>query len=754
MTRSDNLPSQLTDQSLATSSGKHQSLVTRGMLALSKEGDDAIYRQARKTFNEITDNGSASWYGHEERKAPLAKLFKVFQELATKGYGKAFFPLSTIYQGEQSVEGDEDLAKYYRERSFNWLHSNEHLNDPEIWCDLGVLYIHDDNQLAVHYFKKGADVGDPDCMWMLSSAYEYGIGVEENDEESRHWQIKAAIGGHSKAQHGLEVQHNRGDLDIDDEQVFDWYIWSAEQGYVWAQVVLAHFYFDDHIMGNIGEVKDDSSYYHDEKQAVYWYEKAAIQGDTHSQLELAKMYWKGLSCLGCDNDKAKYWLEKSIEDGSPESQYQLAIFLLETNEKNWNRALQLLESLMINGYGRALYYCVSCLSLGFFDEDFFDEILTKCPDLIGSALSWYENNSKFGGDGLRLEHALLHLDCWDEKFNMFGRAKRLDGLSLLRKIASESIVLDDNIEKLSLRHDVQRRACKILGLNLLTDSPSPETASEAIHWLSQAADMGDSFACIKLAELYLYGHAGVHTGFELEPKIVEIDHKLAVFWYERDIQRGHGGAAYELGIHYLEGKHLPQNLVLAEKWLLHAAEAGCDLAIGLLGSEYASGIRFKQNVDSAIYWLELASGYFINSGSLKLAEIYFDGEVVLCNFDEAMKWLSRLRDEGTNNWNDAIRLIAEKCFDGRFDSKQKITAQKWIVETASMLKWQVSSGADIDMYGLRTSALAELYELGLGVEKDIEKAIHWYRKAAEHGSYHAKEHLRELGVENEKHNAS
>jgi len=737
MTETKNLPTQLTDQSLVPFTGKHHSLVARGMLELSKENNDAIYRQARKTYNEITDNGTISWCGAEERKVPMAKVFKVFQNLAEKGYGKAFFPLSTIYQGEQSIEGDLVQAKYYREHAFDWLHSNEHLNDPEIWCDLGILYMHDDNQLVVHYFQKGADVHDPNCMWMLSDAYAFGAEVEQDWNEAQYWQIKAAMAGHAKAQHGLEIQHDRGDLDIDDKQVFDWYTWSAGQGYVWAQVLLADTYFAGHTMESYFEGKKEyCSYWHDEEQAVYWYEKAAIQGDPHAQLQLGKMYWHGMSCIEQDYEQAKYWLEKSIEQNNPEAQHQSGLFLFDMGEVE--QAIMYVQYATEQDYGPAQYDYALLLSQD--NDDLSDEDLEHCCDLFESAFIWYfERISESGDLELRYDYAMMHLNNWNNwQINKHRRANRYKGLSLLREIADEPSPIDIPLPA----YDIQRRACRTLGKKLLNDNPEKEQVLEAIHWLSKAVKLGDVNACTDLAELYLYGHAGGGSCREPQVKLVEIDQKLAVYWYERGVQLGWCTASYELGSHYLEGKHLPQDLALAEKWLIHSAKEGSSFAPILLGMEYASGARLHQNSDPAIYWLIKATESD-SRAFIELAKIHFDGKIISRDFEKAINWLSRLRDEKNIRWNDAIKLIAEKCFDGRFNTRQETTAQEWIEETASMLEKRVSD-TDDHMYMCRTSNLAELYELGLGVEKDMEKAIHWYRQS---GSYRAKEHLRELGIE-------
>ena len=60
-------------------------------------------------------------------------------------------------------------------------------------------------------------------------------------------------------------------------------------------------------------------------EAVRWYQKAAEQGDSHAQFNLAMTYLKGrrwrdvLAGAGIprDPDKGNFWLRKAIEQGHP-----------------------------------------------------------------------------------------------------------------------------------------------------------------------------------------------------------------------------------------------------------------------------------------------------------------------------------------------------------------------------------------------------------------------------------------------------
>ena len=79
------------------------------------------------------------------------------------------------------------------------------------------------------------------------------------------------------------------------------------------------------------EKLDDENYYvkgkryddkRDYKKAVYWYQKAAEQGNAEAQVRLGEMYYWGQG-VARDYKKAKYWFQKAAEQGNAIAQYYL-----------------------------------------------------------------------------------------------------------------------------------------------------------------------------------------------------------------------------------------------------------------------------------------------------------------------------------------------------------------------------------------------------------------------------------------------
>lgn len=374
MTERENLPAKFSAHGLVATTEKCGSLVARGMAAVLvntqhalTKNNDALYRQAREVYNRLTDDGLGSWFGYKERELPLTEVFNLFQKLAAKGYGKAYYPLSTLYGGEQSINGDPIQAERFRKLAFDWLFDNQLQNDPEIWNDLGKLYLtsggdnYNDMDIAIRWFLKAANMADACSMWHISCMYEFGYrGLFPEGTDSLYWQIKAAKAGHEEAQSGLEQQHEHGDLEskIDDGQVFNWYVWSAEHGHVWAQLFLAEAsrrgagvdrndeqatnwfhmaaeqgypWSEADLFRDLGiryRYGDDGTQPDDEKARKYFllaanlYRDAAESGEGWGQFGLGQCYRTGHG-VEHDDGQAVYWLRKAAVQGDGSGQFAL-----------------------------------------------------------------------------------------------------------------------------------------------------------------------------------------------------------------------------------------------------------------------------------------------------------------------------------------------------------------------------------------------------------------------------------------------
>jgi TPR repeat protein len=399
-----------------------------------------------------------------------------------------------------------------------------------------------------------------------------------------------------------------------------------------------------------------------------------------------------------------------------EKRFELAVWLFEGGRMS--EADVILNSLADNGYGPAI------LEIYYYERDLFGHT-KKLENLLIDAINWYERRSKTGDVDAQCQLGLLYINETD-------KTKYIEGLSWLKQSALNG----------------SSRACEQLGEKYLkTVSTDAHLINEAIHFLVMAADLGRFHACRTLGDLYLLGHVGKTYGLKqgkFFQQLFSPDIEKAIYWYQRGISL-HKRDAEHLASLYLKGELLEQNFQLAEKWFLVAAEAGNEGAKLKLGSEYLNGKKFEQNATKAIYWLELAAKT-LTSPKLLLAEIYFDGIFVKKEFLIAMYWIQSIDIPAARRLsNNAMNLVNKKCFDGRFSKLEEEFAKEWLHKMVTAAH-ELISDQDNDAYPSHAYFVAEIFELGLGVELNMDKAIHWYKEAAIHGYQMAKNRLSELGI--------
>ena len=177
------------------------------------------------------------------------------------------------------------LAKQYDEDSGRWTDEpniGESTSITELFANMDRQEDNTCKAKAFKWFMKGAELGDPECM------YEVGYRIYDN------------IGYEEKAwpERGLKA--------------FDWYLKSAQAGYVPAMRITAYMY------GGLVVEKN-------EPESFRWYLKAANLGDEKSMCEVAKNYalGKGVEKNLAEADK---WFAKINEDNYRRALHELAGF--------------------------------------------------------------------------------------------------------------------------------------------------------------------------------------------------------------------------------------------------------------------------------------------------------------------------------------------------------------------------------------------------------------------------------------------
>lgn len=255
---------------------------------------------------------------------------------AERGSDSAQLLLALEYlHGDSAIQKDEKRAAY-------WLEQSATQGNAVAERILGDLYeqgrgVPLNPTLSADWRKKAADRGNTDAQLKLGKMYLAGKGVEKNPEKGEFWLKRAAEeGGNAEAKQLLgQLGHNRSSELRDKELAGNPLADSATHGYEStvefmtlledAKFALAEMFHQHPVnLHKLAEDGDANSQYllatryesgHGEKQnylkALYWFNKAAENGNVMAMKSLAHIYKKGLDGTYANPDASKYWAEKA-----------------------------------------------------------------------------------------------------------------------------------------------------------------------------------------------------------------------------------------------------------------------------------------------------------------------------------------------------------------------------------------------------------------------------------------------------------
>ena len=197
--------------------------------------------------------------------------FEQLKQWAEAGEAEAMFNLGVCYaKGLGVVQNDEQAVHWYQKAANLGIAGAMHNLGKYYATGLGVVQ---DHTKAVYWYQKASDLGNAQAMIDLGNCYRTGLGVEQNDEQAVHWYQKAADLGIAVAMFNLGICYRTGQgVTQDDVQAVHWFQKAADLGNAKAMFNLAaYFYF------GIGTKKNN-------KQAIFWFKKAADEGKDQKAL--------------------------------------------------------------------------------------------------------------------------------------------------------------------------------------------------------------------------------------------------------------------------------------------------------------------------------------------------------------------------------------------------------------------------------------------------------------------------------------
>ena len=273
--------------------------------------------------------------------------------------------------------------------------------------------------------------------------------------------------------------------------------------------------------------------------------------------------------------------------------------------------------------------------------------------------------------------------------------------------------------------------------------------AKSLPFLTKAADANCAAAQLQLGIIYLNARQPAE----------------AVKWLKKGALNGDGVCLFHYGRLLLEGQGIKQDKTEGINCLLRAADAGVPQSMVLLGDCYMDGNGVRKNPEQGLKWYAKGAGKGSATAEWKLADCYRLGIGTPVNYDLAMTryaqaaltpgrkkafkelitdsipdspfvaYLKGMKDYYAKNFDAALKQfrIVEKAkiADGKVmqavilanSSYPKSNPKKAV----KLLK-ECSEKSPQAMY-----LLSGLYETGKGVDKNMQEAVGYMKRAAEDG---------------------
>ncbi len=404
-------------------------------------GDD--YDEGKRLYNLAVEYED----GSNKIIPDLKKAFKLFMQAAELGYNPAYFALALAYSHDgNGVKKDLNESLKWAMRHIEGGGVQGYYVAADCFVEAGMK-----EQASDIWRRCFKERSTEDIKSVLST---YAGHASKDLVEQVHTPKIARLFGAAAEQEGIRQSYNWllenqvTDSDFDDTD-------ETEQGDAEAQFELGQMYK----LGSGVEV--------DNKQAVYWYRKAAIQGNPAAQFELGQMYYNDPRGGGGreDDEQWIYWYRKAAEQGNPAAQFEVG---------QWYRYEDDEQAMLLYRKAAEQGYPAAQVMLG--EMYAFGDGVEKDNE---QALCWYRKAAEQGDAEAQFELGTRYA---------FGNGVEEDDEQALywyRK-AAEQGVADAQFE---------------LGTRYAFGNGVEEDEEQAVFWYRKASEQGSTWAKEALIEL-------------------------------------------------------------------------------------------------------------------------------------------------------------------------------------------------------------------------------------------------------------
>ena len=409
----------------------------------------------------------------------------------------------------------------------------------------------------------------------------------------------------------------------------------------------------------------------DYPKAFELFSNAAKRGYAPSQFQLGLMYLNGLGIKKNDG-RALYWLEEAANQNHRRAQYHLGVIY--RKEKS------------VQNFQKAVYWYKKAAE---------NNLLEAQNDLAHMYLKGLgvPQNTKLGIQTLKEAAQAGNAYAQFKLGILYFRGE------LIPKNEKEALYW---LEKAA--HQDFLKAQHHLGI-LYKKGESVQNFQKAVYWYKKAAENNLLEAQNDLAYMYLNG-LGVPQNI-----------KLGVQTLKESAQAGNAYAQFKMGSLYLKGEFIPKNEKEAFYWFEKAAKKNHHRAQYQLSEMYGKGIGVQKDIFQSIYLLKTLAAQADNAyAQFKLGLIYQNNAAVK-NEQTALYWFEKAAKK---NYPKALAQLAHIYLTG------EMNVEKNMPKAFNLYLKAANRDHSPSQY-----MIGVMHEKGIGVEVSSQKALDWYKKAAE-----------------------
>ena len=239
---------------------------------------------------------------------------------------------------------------------------------------------------------------------------------------------------------------------------------------------------------------------------------------------------------------------------------------------------------------------------------------------------------------------------------------------------------------------------------------------KAVAWYTKSAQQGYAMAQYNLGCCYLYGHG------------IDQNQQQALYWFKKGSEQNYAMATYNAAMCYYNGWGTDKNPTMAVEYFQKAADADHAASQLNLGVCYKTGYGVQRDDAKAVYWYQKSADQGETIAMSNLGVCYLEGAGVAQDFSKAVYWLEKAEAGGYTATRQQLADARAKLRDG--GSVSTVTAQS---ANAPSSKYSKNIEAAKNGDPKAQNVIGICYSEGTGVEKNLETAVYWFRKAAEQG---------------------